>query len=282
MSHTVRSILETTRQRLASAGVEPVSSEVEWILGDILHVSRSDLYASPDRILDPAEAARLEEVVSRRERREPLQYILGKTEFFSLEFEITPDVLVPRPETETVVERALDCLPSHRHARILDVGTGSGAIAVSLAVHRPETSVHGVDISTRALATARRNAVLHSTRLRGFCAHFAFLPTPSGVFDLVVSNPPYVADADLAGLEPEVRCFEPRLALAAGQEGLDAYTALVPEAHRVLKPGGCLVLELPGTRADRVEAIAHTHFRSTQRFDDLTGKPRVLLGRKLA
>lgn len=277
---TVRSVLPIIRQRLTAAGVDSVSAEADWMLCDLLDAARSDLYTNPERIVDASLLGRLEDMIDRRERREPLQYILGKTEFYALEFDLVPGVLIPRPETEIVVEKALGCLTPARPCDVLDVGTGSGAIAVSLAVHRPLARVWAIDLSPLPLTIARRNASRHGVNPRWLRADLAALPAQPACFDLVVSNPPYVADADVAQLAPEIRCFEPRLALAAGLEGLDAYASMGPEVHRILKPGGHLVLELPGVRTERVQETLRTHFPDSECFDDLAGRPRVLVARK--
>ncbi len=281
MSQSVQSILVTIRQRLTAAAIDSVTAEADWMLSELLRVPRSELYTNPERVLDARQLARLEDALQRRENREPLQYILGKTEFYSLEFDLTPGVLIPRPETEVVVEKALEVLPTNP-CDVLDVGTGSGAIAISIAVHRPLARVWAIDLSPLALTTARRNASRHGVHPTWLRADLAALPTLSARFDLVISNPPYIADEDVAELEPEVRCFEPRLALAAGPDGLDAYKTMGPEVQRILKPGGHLVLELPGVRAERVQETLKAHFPVSECFDDLAGRPRVLVAQKSA
>ena len=272
--------MATLRQRLSIAGIESAREESEWILGDLLGCSRTDLYTAPDRVLNTAQWLCLEDRLRRREQREPLQYILGKTEFYGHEFDLSPGVLIPRPETEVVVERALEFVPRADDHLVLDVGTGSGAIGLTIALERPRARVYAVDLSPVALEVAGKNAIRHGAHLVCTRADLADLPFRSSKFDLIVSNPPYVADAALEGLAPEIRCHEPTLALSAGPVGRASYERLGPEARRILKPGGRLVLELPGIRTNRVEETIRPHLPIVSGFNDLAGRPRVLVGQK--
>ncbi len=188
-------------------------------------------------------APRFDAVLARRAAREPLAYIVGAREFWGLELEVTPDVLIPRPETELIVEAALDLHPVRDAAlAVADVGTGSGAIAIAIASERPRASVVATDISSAALAVARRNAMRHGLSARVQFATADLLDGIDGPFDLVVANPPYVRDGDRRGLQPEVR-NEPGVALYGGTEGLDPITRLVTQAPSRLAPGGHLVFE---------------------------------------
>ncbi|HEY4743672.1 MAG TPA: peptide chain release factor N(5)-glutamine methyltransferase, partial [Desulfuromonadaceae bacterium] len=205
-----------------------------------------------DRPLSEPELAAYRAMVARRAKREPLQHILGSQEFFGLEFEVTPDVLIPRHDTETLVTEALGRMPGARS--VLDIGAGSGCIAVALAKQLPEATVVAVDISSAALAVARRNAEKHGVSIE-FLAGSLLEPVAGRRFDLVVSNPPYIPTGDIAGLEPEVRDHEPRGALDGGADGLDAYRILVPAARACLNPGGWLLVEMGICQADAVAAL---------------------------
>jgi release factor glutamine methyltransferase len=195
----------------------------------------------------------------------PTQYITGVQEFYGRPFRVTPDVLIPRPETEHLIEAAL-ALPA---TMILDIGTGSGCIAGTLALERPEARVFATDVSTAALAVARRNAP--GVRLVQCDLGSAFA---SRSFDLVISNPPYVALADRESLEREVREHEPALALFGGEDGLQFYRRLIPEAARLLRPGGHVILEIGATQADAIRAMLET-WRNVDIRTDLAGRPRV-------
>ena len=207
-------------------------------------VSRAFLLANPGHPLTPSQAERYAEMIGRRARSEPMQYITGEQEFFGLRFAVTPDVLIPRPETEHLVEAALERAPKDQAFKIVDVGTGSGAIAVALASHLPLAEITALDISPAALNVARANARGHGLAERVRFLQSDLLDIVRGEsFDMVVSNPPYVAESDRDSLEAQVRDYEPGVALFAGTSGLDIYERLIPQAHRVLRPGGWLLLE---------------------------------------
>ena len=207
--------------------------------------TRADIVADPYRALTPEQEATLEDYLARREHREPVSHILGRKGFWKIMLKVTPDVLTPRPDTETVVEWVLRDFPEHAAGRVLDLGVGSGAILLSILAERPAAKGLGIDVSEEALAVARENAA-HL----GLAAALALLrgDWTAGLgdasFDLVVSNPPYIASHVIETLEPEVRDHEPRLALDGGADGLDAYRLLAPEILRVLKPGGRFAVEI--------------------------------------
>lgn len=239
---TVLKVLQWTAGYFRDRGIEGGRLDAELLLSDTLKLDRVGLYLNYDRPLTAAELEAFRAGVGRRAKREPLQYIRGQAEFWSLPFAVSPAVLIPRPDTEVLVEEALKRV--FGPCRILDVGTGSGAIAIALAHERPEAQVEGVDISSQALAVAQGNAERNGVAGR-MTLQIGDLHQLSGSgFDLVVSNPPYIPTADLSGLMPEVREFEPLQALDGGGDGLDAYRALAAQARILLQPGGWLLLEV--------------------------------------
>jgi release factor glutamine methyltransferase len=248
---TVGEALAGAVGRLEAAGVPEARADAEVLLAAVLGTTRAGLVAAARRPLAPAAGAALDALLARRAAREPLHYVVGEREFWSLPFAVDARVLVPRPETELLVETALRLAPAAR--RILDVGTGSGAVAAALARERPAARVWASDVSLDALAVARLNLARHAPAV-GLVAGDLLAPFGGGRFDLVVSNPPYVADAELARLAPEVRAHEPRLALAAGEDGLAVLRALVAAAPRVLTPGGWLVMEMGAGQGSALRA----------------------------
>jgi len=233
-------VLNWTREYLAGKGVENSRLETEWMLCAALGLDRVGLYINFDKPLSSEELAPFREMVARRAKREPLQYILGTQEFMGLEIHVSPAVLIPRHDTETLVEEAVRVSPDAR--RILDIGVGSGCIAIALAKALPGAEVFGVDTSDEALEIAGKNADNNSVTVR-FSKGSLFEPVDSMTFDLIVSNPPYIPSGDIAGLQPEVRDFEPKAALDGGADGLDFYRKIIPVAARHLNPGGWLLFE---------------------------------------
>jgi release factor glutamine methyltransferase len=260
-----------------AAGVDRL--DAQRMLGQTIGRSREWLIAHDDAPLEAQAAARFDAAVQRRARGEPLAYLLGEKEFHGLVFEVTPAVLVPRPETEGLVDWALERLDAVRHepASVLDLGTGSGAIAVAIAHARPQVRLAASDADAQALAVARRNALAHAVSLEvAFGAWWQ--PWTGRRFDLVVSNPPYVRDRDphLAALHAE-----PRHALAAGPDGLDALRAIVAGAPDHLAEGGWLLLEHGFDQADAVRALLASHgFEAIETRTDLAGLPRCSGGRR--
>ena len=264
--------LQASRARLAATSRNP-RRDAEVLLAHVLGCDQAALLTHPERLLSPAESDQLESFLNRRLASEPMQYITGVQEFFGLLFEVTPDVLIPRPETEHLVEAALEHI-GREAVRILDVGTGSGAIAVSLAHARPQSHVTAVDLSPAALEVARRNAQRHGVLDRVTFLQSNLLAAVDGAdFDVVVSNPPYIAEGEV--LEPQVSNYEPQSALYAGPTGLEVYERLIPEARKVLKPGGWLLLEIGFGQQPAVEALL-SGWRSVSVVHDLQGIPRVL------
>lgn len=271
---TRRQALAGSADRLAAAGCESADVDAEILLAHVLGLKRSELRATLDRDLDDEGAAELEALVRRRERREPLAYVLGEWGFRRLALAVDGRVLVPRPETEVVVERCLALVSDLGEPRVLDVGTGSGAIALSIADEHPGSRVTGVDRSTGALDVARANAA--STGIDVELREWdLFHGLPPGPWDLVVSNPPYVRPDEIERLEPEVRDWEPRAALV----GEGATESIVRASPDVLRPGGALVLEVAEGAAGRVSALLEgLGFGAVRVTADLAGRERVVEG----
>ncbi len=245
---TTLKVLSWTKEFLISRGIDNARLEAEWLLCAATGLDRVGLYLNYDKPLNDEELARYRAMVARRGKREPLQHILGSQEFFGLELEVTPDVLVPRYDTETLVQEALKRVPEA--ASVLDIGTGSGCIAIALARELPNAAVTALDISAAALNVARRNAARNGVSIE-FLHGSLCEPVAGRHFELIVSNPPYIPAGDIEGLEPEVRDFDPRGALDGGPDGLDIYRKLVPSALPCLISGGWLLVEIGiGQEAD--------------------------------
>ena len=285
---------ETLREataRLRASGSRTPRLDAELLLADALGTDRAGLLREPRRPLSRAEAAAFEASLRRREAREPVAYIRGRRAFRTIELEVTPDVLIPRPETETLVEAGLEALAAlplrgpgpEGEPLALDVGTGSGCVALALAAEDPFVRVVACDVDPAALAVARRNAArLGLQRRVAFVVSDLFADVGERPFDLVVSNPPYVPAAEYAALEPNVRDYEPRLALFGGEDGLDVYRRLVPGAALLLRPGGTLALEVGAGQAEAVSAIVASAgaYEPPVAREDLAGVPRVVVARR--
>jgi release factor glutamine methyltransferase len=282
---TVLELLTLTKGFFEKKGIEGTARlDAELLLADVLGCRRIDLYVRYDEPVADEPLDTFREHVRRRGERRPVKQILGRCEFRSREFAITPDVLIPRPETEHVVEAALRRLPDGP-CSVADLGTGSGCIAVSIAAERPSATVHATDASAAALAVARQNAERHDVADRVPLSEgdlFAALASVDGPLDAVVSNPPYVAESELAGLMPEVAKFEPREALVSGEDGLAHIRRLVDEAPAFLKPGGWLIVEVSPHTAGRAEQLAAESgaYDNVELLRDLNKHERVLVARK--
>jgi release factor glutamine methyltransferase len=284
---TVDALLAEGSAILTAAGVGTPRLDAELLLAAACGVDRTALYVLGREPMSAACVQAFRGMLQRRRRREPLQYIVGRQEFWSLDFAVTPDVLVPRPETELLVELALGALRARgvgaRSAvplRLCDVGTGSGCIAVVLATELPGAEVWALDDSTAALAVADANARRHGVaeRIR-FVRSDLFSSVSSQLFDVVVSNPPYLTANDLANLQPEV-AFEPRSALDGGGDGLDVIRRLLAASPEYLGGGGWLLVEIGATQAAAVEDAARAAgFTTVSIHADYAGLPRVLMAR---
>jgi release factor glutamine methyltransferase len=269
--------LQVARSRLAATSQNP-RRDAEVLLAHVLACDQTALLTHPERPLSQSELTQYESFLTRRLASEPMQYITGSQEFFGLLLEVTPDVLIPRPETEHLVEAMLARVGRQANERIVDVGTGSGAIAVALAHALPQSQVTAVDLSPAALEVARRNAERHGVSERVRFLHSDLLAAiDSADFDAVVSNPPYVADGEV--LERQVSDYEPHSALYAGPTGLEVYERLIPQARQVLKPEGWLLLEVGFGQSPALLGLL-SDWTDVSFQDDLQGIPRVAVARR--
>jgi release factor glutamine methyltransferase len=277
-------LLEKAMRRLDAAGIESSWLDAQLLLAEAAHVDRT-LLLTRNIALSPEVRSEFDAMVERRAAHEPVAYILGRREFYSLEFEVNRHVLIPRPETETAVDAVLRFIAGHPGAAVLDIGTGPGTIAVAVAANAHDAGIVATDISEAALALARRNAARNGVQERiKFLLGNLFEPlggSPAlGRFDVVVSNPPYIAAAQILSLAPEVRDFEPRDALDGGPDGLDFFRRITASVGSHLKPDGLLVLEVGDGQDDAVRKIAeNAGLRQVEVISDLGGIVRVLTAR---
>ena len=252
---TIREVLEWTTRDFESRGIESPRLDAELLVAEALGVDRVGLYLDLNRPLSKEERSAIRPLVARRRSREPVAYILGRRDFYGRSFTVTPDVLIPRPDTETLVERALGCIPAGTECRVLDVGTGSGIIAITIAAERPRAIVAATEISDAALRVAQRNA----ERL-GYASRIRFQPADlldeRERYDVIVSNPPYVSRSEVVGLQAEIREHEPLTALEAGEKGLDVIEALLAVAPKATEPGASLLIEVGAGQAGAVAELA--------------------------
>ena len=282
MSLTIAEAVREAAEALGAAGVEEARREAGSLAGFVTGRDRTFLLTHDDARLSARELARLRAAVERRAAGEPLQYITGRQEFYGLEFEVTPDVLIPRPETELLVETALGLLRGTPAPLVCDVGTGSGCVAVSLLHERRDARAYALDISQPALRVAARNAARHGvserfTPLLSDCFdRLRCGPETPPRFDAILSNPPYVAEDELATLQREVREHEPRQALTPGGDGLSVIRRLVAEAPEFLKPGGRLLFEIGFGQHESVRALVDPRVWTLLAVrEDLQGIPRT-------
>jgi len=280
----LHALLHAAAARLAAAGIgaDEARLDAEWLARHALACDRAALVARARAIVPAEVVGRFDALVDRRRRREPMGYVLGQVEFWGLAFEVGAAVLVPRPETETIVEEALARIPPRgTRVRVADIGTGSGCLAVSIAREAPGAHVVAIDISAPALAVAARNVARHGVAERVALVRGSLLGAVGGPLDVIVSNPPYVPDGDRPGLPPEVRDFEPGVALFGGPDGLDVIRAIVAEACDRLRPGGWLIFELGAGQAPGVEGLlAGREWADAAIRSDLQGIPRTAVARR--
>ncbi len=282
MTLTLVKAWQSAKQRLEAAGLSGPVIDARLLVEAAADATRADIVGDPHRVLTADQETTLSDYLARRERREPVSHILGRKGFWKIMLNVTPDVLTPRPDTETVVEYVLRDFPEHAAWSILDLGVGSGAIILSILAERPAARGLGVDVSAEAVAVARDNAAHlglanRLALLRGdWTAGLA-----EASFDLVVSNPPYIASDVIETLEPEVRDHEPRIALEGGPDGLMHYRLLAPEILRVLKPGGRFAVEIGYDQKEAVEALFREAGASgVTTVLDLANRDRVVAGMK--
>lgn len=283
---TVARLLEWTRDYFAKKGIEKPRLDAEVLLAHALGIERIHLYTGFDRTLDDKTLSEFRAMVKRRAEHCPVAYITGRKEFMSLAFEVTPDVLIPRPETEMLVEKAIEAARGMEAPVVADSGAGSGAIAVAVAVNVPKARVFATDASDAALKVAERNASLNGVEgrikfLRGEMLEPLKAEGIAGKIDLLLSNPPYVAESEWAGLPEDVRNFEPRVALVSEGDALKYYRVLAGGAAEMLAGGGYLMVEVGQNRAEGVRAIfAEAGLGKVETVKDYAKIERVVSGRK--
>jgi len=252
--------------------------EIEWLLCDLFNFKRIDLYTNFEMQINAAQLSTLKNWIKRRVKHEPIQYITGKSEFYGHTLNVTPDVLIPRPETERLVDVVLHTVNNIEAPRILDIGTGSGCLAISIAAELPQAQVTALDISEAALEIALQNARMNKLNNISFEVIDIMQGLPDGLFNVAVSNPPYISSLEMHTVMEEVRNYEPSLALTDHEEGLSFYKKFAQIASQIIKPGGCLVVETGiGEHAASVKAIfAEAGFKDLMQFADFNGDNRVL------
>jgi release factor glutamine methyltransferase len=282
---SVLEVIQRSTEYLAQRGVESPRLQVELILAHVLRMPRLKLYLEFNRPLSEAEASDTRSLVKRRGQREPLQYLLGSTSFCGLEIEVNPHVLIPRPETEFLAERAWTLLKERADETpplVLDLCTGSGCLAIAIASHCPSAMIHAIDISDKALDVARRNAQRHgfADRIMFFQGDVFHAPPRDAKFDLIVSNPPYIPTADVSTLQPEVRDHEPMGALDGGPDGLSIIRRIANEAPGHMLPGGWLALEFSDGQGDALRKLfALPPWTEVSIEKDFSRRERILIAR---
>lgn len=284
---TVGKLIADVRQKLVAAEVESAAQETVWLIEHALGLSGLGQIVERGRVLSESEIAKVQTLLARRVAREPLQYIFGTQEFCGLEFEVNPSVLIPRPETELLVRQAMRLLPRGSPPIVIDVGSGSGCLAIVLARMIPNGKLFGIDLSSLALDTARRNADRHGVASAVTWLHGDLLaPLASrgleGHVSLIVSNPPYIGESDWTMLQPEVRLFEPRIALVAGSCGTELHERLLEDAIPFLIPGGLLIMELgQGQSRSLIEKVKTNRvYQGVETVSDMAGIERILIARR--
>lgn len=281
---TILRLVNWTASYFASHEIEQPRATAEVLLAHILGLNRIDLYLRHDQPLERDELAQFKSCIKRRVDREPVAYITGEREFWSLTLAVTPDVLIPRPETECLVEAALRLMPDDNAespaCRVLDMGTGSGAIALAVASERPSATVFALDRSPAAIRIARSNARRHALdeRVHFFCSNWFSSIGADRRFDVILSNPPYIRREDMADLQPEIVRYEPHGALDGGIRGLDDVAMILRTANGFLRPGGHVLLEIGHDQKSAVQAVAREtgDYEPAVFFKDYSGHDRVL------
>ena len=283
---TIQKLLNWITEYLTQRDVDAPRLSAERLLSSVLGLKRIELYTQYNKPVAPEQLEQLRGLVKRAGRHEPVAYLVGKTEFYSLEFDVTPDCLIPRPETELLAQRAIEFLRQRSGPQsVCDLGTGCGILAVTIARNVPDAKVVATDISEPALAVAARNVEKHQLQDRIELRHgdlFEPLVAKLDQFDVLVSNPPYVSAAEYETLEKNVKDYEPRLALYAGADGLDVYRRISEKAEQFLKPDGLLLLEIGYTQGDAVRALLEHAgtFTDIKVEKDLNRNDRIVIARR--
>lgn len=277
MKVTLWALMRSSIDELTAHGIEGATTDVEWMLSSMMGCRRCDLYLRREEVLEDTFLQNFREKMARRLRREPLQHILGTADFYGESLEVSSDVLIPRPETEEMVEWVLGHTDAYTERSLLDLGTGSGAIAITLAKHLPLAHVTASDISERALSMAQKNA-----KLCGVADRITFLKSHwfsliSGKFDVIVSNPPYLTIQEVKEASPEVREYEPMTALVSGKDGLDDIRIIISQCANFLKPGGYLVVETGIHQHKSIAILAEKEHGTMWSYHDLSGRQRFIV-----
>lgn len=279
---TLGEMMISCTQELKSVGIENAGREMEILLTSVLGESRTDLYYDRNKLLSESNCLMVKEYSKRRRTGEPIQYIVGDTEFFSLQFKTDKRALIPRPETEILVEKAIELLRGMDNPAVLDIGTGSGAIAAAVAANC-DCRVTAIDCSEEALELAGENCQLNNVDKKVDLIKFDFLSENfsnhyDAKFDLVVSNPPYVSLGEVSSLDANIKDFEPMIALTDNADGLTFYRRIAELTTNICKPGGWVLLEIADNRGTEVMEIMQSKLTSLKIFPDLTGRDRVIAG----
>lgn len=281
MPRSLANALAEAMEKLESQGISSARLDATLLLSHVTGMSRADLFLKGMRDITSHEEQQLGELLQRRLNHEPLAYILSHKEFWSLDFLVTRDTLIPRPDSETLIEASLERMERAAHVNILDIGTGTGCLLISLLTELPRASGVGLDCSKQALKVAQENARRHGVDERSQFLESHWCDAIDRTFDLIISNPPYIAETDKSALMPDVVQFEPHSALFAGTDGLDAYRELAPQMKHVLAPGGLIVWEVGQGQAKEVgQLLAEQGLWVEQPKNDLAGIPRAVIARK--
>lgn len=278
--HTVISLLNKTAEYLTHHCPDTPRLDAEVLLAHVLKTDKTGLFLSFQNLIAEKERKQLQKLVSQRIRREPVSYIIGRKEFWSLSFRVNPAVMIPRPQTETLVEATIKIFPSGSSPSMLEIGTGSGAISIALATELPGASITATDLSLEALSVARENAAANGVNTTTFLEGNLFDPleTGGGNFDLIISNPPYIPTEEISRLPAGIRDYEPYIAFDGGLDGLEYYRKIASDAHYYLKIGGYLLLEVGDKQSHEVSQIISRSekFSSPETLRDLSGTERVV------
>lgn len=275
--HSIKSVLRDAADSLALISGSALL-DAEILLCQALNQSRSHLRAWPDKQLQPEQIKAFKALLAQRRQGTPIAYITGNREFWSRDFQVSPDVLIPRPDTELLIELSLNLIPTDESVKIIDLGTGSGIIAITLAAERPHAHISATDFSLAALRIAQVNAEKHRINNIQFYHSNWFADVPDTQFDLIVSNPPYIAEDDVHLQQGDVR-FEPQSALSAPEQGLADIRTIAGAARNYLKPGGHLLIEHGYNQQQQAQTLfKDLHYDNVQTYKDLSGQPRVTHG----
>lgn len=275
--HSIKSVLRDAADSLALIS-DSALLDAEILLCQALNQSRSHLRAWPDKQLQPEQIKAFKALLAQRRQGTPIAYITGNREFWSRDFQVSPDVLIPRPDTELLIELSLNLIPADKSVKIIDLGTGSGIIAITLAAERPHAQISATDFSLAALRIAQINAEKHRINSIQFYHSNWFANVPDAQFDLIASNPPYIAEDDAHLQQGDVR-FEPQSALSSPEQGLADIKTIAGAARNYLKPGGHLLIEHGYNQQQQAQTLfKNLHYDNVQTYKDLSGQPRVTYG----